>query len=243
MTLHHFIFNNDPYTDWLRVNAVGGLGGTTGTIIGYDRDRTRDLARHPALGGGGFTHHPYDHDPATSGFSVALHPDSGAVTHVHPAQRFSPGHIANHRQAAVDLLAHGWQGHKVFQGGWLDSDSKKVYLETAHVSKDEGEARHLAVAHRQKAYYDLGQGRTTFFDPLHDPAFRGEHGPAKQLDQIEHYASVGKRFGTVRPEGYDDYADQYEHEKPDAVKNLRFTGRQEYRKGQALGHGAAWARP
>lgn len=185
---------------------------------GYSRHDVHRL--HDIINNGGFTVHPHDRSVPQTGFSASLHPDLGGIGAVHHISELTPRHIAEHRRAGRDLYEHGLDGKKVYQGAWHDTETGDVYLDTSHISDDEGSVRDFALKHRQLAYYDLAKGHSVYFDPTRDEDYH-----AGKPEAIAKYHDIAQRFGEVTPSRYKVYEHEYdphpyaaEHEKAEQTR-------------------------
>ena len=188
----HFVLPEDPQEAHRLLTSVQHTAAPinppeTGD---YDHNRLHDLVAN-----GGFTSHPWRDSP-THGFMASLdsHVAPGEVHHV---STLTPDHIAAHRAS----IQHHLLKPGVFQGGWHDTATGDVYLDTSMHHHSENMVRRFAVGNKQKAYYDLGSGQEKFLDPHLDPQ--------KHADP-EGWAEKYKKVGTEPAEGYHEYAHLYQ---------------------------------
>lgn len=190
----HFRLPEDPYEAHLLLTEMA-TRHTAAPVnppetSDYDRNRLHDLVAR-----GGFTSHPW-RDAPSHGFMASLD-SSVAPGSVHHVSELTPEHIASHR---ASIRQHLLQPH-TFQGGWHDTATGDVYLDTSRHFQSEHNARRFAAEHKQKAYYNLGSGHEMFMNPHQDPQKHDDHEGWKTK-----YAHVG----TDPHPAYNDYANLYE---------------------------------
>lgn len=138
------------------------------TNIGYDRTirpnrgRTGDidsakLAMQLQFNGG-FTFQPWTRQTPQKGYAVATRPDAGHAFPMAGSAMFDEvrAYMAGHSPELND-------NPSLYMGGW--SSKGAGYLDLAHVTRSEKEARALAIQHGQQAYYDLKNKREIFVTP------------------------------------------------------------------------------
>jgi len=134
-----------------------------------DETNFHDVVEH-----GGFSHHPTRGPAPDTGWMVSYdsHKEPGLGAE-HDLKDLTADHIAAHRQGA----AHHLKKAKTYQGGWLDREHAKVYLDVSRHfdDKDEEGARQFGLDHRQKAYFHLNDFSEHFYHPQHDPLMIEDH--------------------------------------------------------------------
>lgn len=103
---------------------------------------------------GGFTLHHHTGEPLRDGVSVCADP---GATLSFPLGDWDDDRVAAWFRSCLDRV----RGRDLHLGGWLDPTTGWVFLDVVRVYPPHrrGEAVHLGRAHRQKAVFDLGQGR------------------------------------------------------------------------------------
>ena len=103
---------------------------------------------------GGFTLHPRTGEHASVGVSVCADP---SATLTFPWDEWDDERV----RAWFRTWAERLTGSDLHFGGWLDPATQQVWLDVVRVypANRRREAVHLGWAHRQKAVFDLGEGR------------------------------------------------------------------------------------
>lgn len=117
----------------------------------FERVRQPWTPEHPE--NGGFTYHPETDTEPTKGFALSVHPERSRGIR---AQDMTPADITHYIYDNADLFTDP-ENHV---GAWHDPDTGKVILDVSTVKHDEKEASALALAHDQKAYWDLEKKQT-----------------------------------------------------------------------------------
>lgn len=192
----HFVLPEDPHEAHRLLTSFSRTADQINPLKAeaYDKNRLHDVLA------GGFSAHPWRNQAPAHGFMASYDdPNGQGFGQVHDVAQLKPEHIAAHRTAIQDNL----RDKGAYQGGWLDQQAKKVYLDLSHHSNSEDATRKFALANRQKSYYNLGTGEEHFLDPKQDPVY---------LANQQQWAKKYKNIGTEAPPEYESYRYLYEPE-------------------------------
>jgi hypothetical protein len=126
-------------------NSCGSSGGANAVV----REVLSSIAKT-----GGFTVHPVTGQSPTTGYMCATVP--GAEKVLSGREDITANTIRGYFSDHADYLS---ERPKLHLGGWIDSESGKVYLDLSERFETEAEATAAAVKHKQIAIWDLANGR------------------------------------------------------------------------------------
>ena len=98
---------------------------------------------------GGATYQPVLRNTPTRGFPVAMFPE---LNEEMPASEFTAERYNAYERRHLEFIAEDPARHI---GTWLDKQTKRVHLDVVHVLTDEAEARRVAVANGEIAYFSF----------------------------------------------------------------------------------------
>lgn len=103
---------------------------------------------------GGFTYNAVGDYFPKKGYALSVFRDREQIYE----NRVTAKQLREYLEKNRDLLTQ--KGNAV--GAWFNPEESKIYLDISKVVEDEDEARKLAVANRQEAYYSLHGGETVY---------------------------------------------------------------------------------
>ena len=98
---------------------------------------------------GGATYQPVLRNTPTRGFPVAMFPE---LNEEMPASEFTAERYNAYERRHLEFIREDPARHI---GTWLDKQTKRVHLDVVHVLTDEAEARRVAVANGEIAYFSF----------------------------------------------------------------------------------------
>ena len=103
---------------------------------------------------GGFTLHQHSGEPVRAGYSVCADP---SATLCFPLHEWDDDQVGGWLATWTERIL----GTELHLGGWLEPSTLHVWLDVVRVypTHRRGDAVELALAHRQRALFDLDQGR------------------------------------------------------------------------------------
>jgi DNA topoisomerase I len=126
-------------------------GGTQ--MSGAMREAVSDTLMGRLRSSGGFTYQPFTLDSPKEGYALSIVRDKERVLTGTVTEKDVADYLAEHDQVLRD-------NPNAYLGGWVDTETGKVYLDISIVERNLDKAVKLAKEHGQEGIYDLGKFET-----------------------------------------------------------------------------------
>jgi len=144
---HHVAAGSPEGGQFASADGATGEGGS-GQSKNKDRKELEGMVDRLHEADGGFTYNPLSGEEAVKGYAVSPYPERSFAM---DAKSITPDHIDEYVQKNLDQMTQ--PNH--FIGAWHDPSTGKAFLDVSVRVDTPEEARKLALAHDQKAYFDF----------------------------------------------------------------------------------------